>query len=704
MKLPDGICCFLLMGLYIDLAQNGLAGTLSRQSRRRGHRALRKAPSLNRRAHGQSEPLVAATPKQQLPLRAPEGSAVDLVVPLASSLGEESGYNVLPGRKGRCAFGGIVMYDGAVWSPEPCVTCLCSGGTAVCDEATCPPRRCPRPVTPAGECCPLCPDAGGSPELPGDALTQRQEVLQRKEQEAGEEDLRRQGREKVPKRKGKGRRPRPQSRLEERPPGARGERATQMSAGPKSQRRCRRGSGRRRRNTSRDRGDKEEDDDHDDHDDHEDHEDQDHYYDHDHNDDDDHDDDHDHNDDHDDDDDHYEVPYSPVSEPDTEAPPVPRACTIWEHEMSCTNANLTQVPIISDPDLRSLELIGNSIRRIPDGAFLGTPNLETLDLRRNAITASGISPNVFKPLKKLTCLYLDGNGLVRLPPALPSGLLELKVNENALRSLDEDSLAGLKHLVTLELEGNELSESNVSPWAFGPLQRLSYLRLGRNRFRIIPQGLPTSIEELYLESNQIEEIKETSFNHTRNINVIVLSHNKIEENRIDPLAWIHHKNLESVDLSYNKLYHVPSYLPKSLLHLVLVGNQIERIPGYVFGHMKPGLEYLYLSFNRLRDDGVHPVSFFGAYHSLREVFLDHNELQAVPFGISRMTSLHLLRLNNNKIRNVLPQRVCRAKGRDSPLEQLHLENNYIRLRDLPLHLFSCLRSYASIVLRPQKAK
>lgn len=52
----------------------------------------------------------------------------------------------------------------------------------------------------------------------------------------------------------------------------------------------------------------------------------------------------------------------------------------------------------------------------------------------------------------------------------------------------------LKNLVTLELEGNKLSEANVSPLAFYPLKSLSYLRLGRNKFRIIPQGLPATLE------------------------------------------------------------------------------------------------------------------------------------------------------------------------------------------------------------------
>lgn len=113
---------------------------------------------------------------------------------------------------------------------------------------------------------------------------------------------------------------------------------------------------------------------------------------------------------------------------------------------------------------------------------------------------------------------------------------------------------------------------------------------------------------------------------------------------------VYKRNLESIDLSYNNFYLVPSFLPKSLVHLVLVGNQIERIPGYVFAHMEPGLEYLYLSYNKLDGDGVEPESFFGTLNTMTELCLDHNHLMAIPMGINEMTALHFLRLNNNKIR------------------------------------------------------
>uniref|UniRef100_A0A6I8MZZ3 Extracellular matrix protein 2 n=1 Tax=Ornithorhynchus anatinus TaxID=9258 RepID=A0A6I8MZZ3_ORNAN len=421
-----GLLYFLLLNsLCFDLAQNERNETSARQRRRLHIRRFRKGSSSNHRSNRQSRIEHAARTIQapRLPLVNVDDSIVEIYDSLVDLRGEESSYNVLPGKKGHCSVNGMIMYNKAVWSPKPCLICLCSNGNVVCDETICHPQTCPRTRIPDGECCPVCSDIE------------------------------------------------------------------------------------------------------------------------------------------------------------------------------------------------------------------------------------------------------------------------------------------LKNLVTLEMEGNQLSEANVSPLAFKSLKSLTYLRLGRNKFRTIPQGLPASIEELYLENNQIEEITELCFNHTRNINVIVLRNNKIDESRIAPLAWINQENLESIDLSYNKLYHVPSYLPKSLLHLVLIGNQIERIPGYVFGHMEPGLEYLYLSFNRLNNDGVDPVSFFGAYHSLREFFLDHNDLKTIPFGIPEMKALHFLRLNDNKIRSVPPERICNSEDDgDSSLEHLHLENNYINTREISPYAFSCIRSYSSIVLKPQKIK
>ncbi|XP_066224466.1 extracellular matrix protein 2 isoform X1 [Saccopteryx leptura] len=698
-----GLFCFLLLIIsQIDFGQND--ETPRKQRRKMHHRRLKKSSSPNHRADRQlrAQPTTVATPAATLPRVNAEHSTEEKFESFLSVLGVESSYNVLPGKEGRCFVNGMTMYNKAVWSPEPCTTCLCSNGRVLCDETVCYPQKCPQTVIPEGECCPVCSDTvatylllGGKAlndrtEFSGDSSEQREptnllhkqkppaqveidEALRKEELQSEEAE------EEIPEnddRKQKNNTPGPgdEGRLHKEEQSREGAKQRPGEEGRQPH---------QHGNPTREEEEEEEEEENDE-------EEEENYK------------------------DEYEItrgdvfrmpPRLPVPAPPRGTPPLPSRCSLSYRTISCNSADLTQVPPLTAPEITSLELVGNSITSIPDEAFNGLPNLERLDLSKNNITSSGIGPKAFKLLKKLMYLNMDGNNLVEIPSGLPPTLQELKINENNLRTIDEESLSDLNQLLTLELEGNNLSETNVNPIAFKPLKSLSYLRLGRNKYRLIPQGLPASIEELYLENNQIEEITEICFNHTRNINVIVLCYNKIEENRIAPLAWINQENLESIDLSYNKLYQVPSYLPKSLLHLVLLGNRIERIPGYVFGHMKPGLEYLYLSFNKLSDDGVDRVSFYGAYHSLRELFLDHNDLQSIPPGVQEMKALHFLRLNNNKIRNVLAEQICSTDEEDeSALEHLHLEHNYIKTREISSYAFSCIRSYSSIVLKPQNTK
>lgn len=64
------------------------------------------------------------------------------------------------GKKGQCTANGMIMFDKAVWSPKPCVTCLCSKGEVICDTTMCHPLKCPQTIIPAGECCPVCSETG----------------------------------------------------------------------------------------------------------------------------------------------------------------------------------------------------------------------------------------------------------------------------------------------------------------------------------------------------------------------------------------------------------------------------------------------------------------------------------------------------------------------------------------------------------------
>ncbi|XP_033269503.1 extracellular matrix protein 2 isoform X4 [Orcinus orca] len=585
MKFSSWYCFLLLLVIQTDFGQN--EETSRKERRKMYYRRQRKSSSPIHRSSRQLgiQQMRIVTPAATLPMVNLDYSTEEKFESFLRFPGVEASYNVLPGKKGHCLANGMIMYNKAVWSPEPCTTCLCSNGRVLCDETKCHPQMCPQTVTPEGECCPVCSDTVASylllssialndrTEFSGDSSEQREptsllhkqqpspwvemhqalrkEELQFEEEEEIKQDEDREQKEKIPRPGDWGRPPNERQSREggEQRPGEKGRQAHQH------------------RNPARENENEDEDEDEDE----------------------------------DDDDavrgDMFRMPSQlPIPATPRGIPPLPSRCSLSYKTISCISADLTQIPPLTAPEITSLELIGNSITSIPDEAFNGLPNLERLDLSRNNITSSGIGPKAFKLLKKLMRLNMDGNNLVAIPSELPSTLEELKINENNLQVIDEESLSDLNQLATLELEGNSLSETNVNSLAFKPLKSLSYLRLGRNKFRIIPQGLPASIEELYLENNQIEEITEISFNHTRKINVIVLRYNKIEENRIASLAWINQEN-------------------------------------------------------------------------------------------------------------ILPEQICNSEeDGDSTLEHLHLENNYIKTREISPYAFSCIRSYSSVVLKPQNIK
>ncbi|XP_047438984.1 extracellular matrix protein 2 [Mugil cephalus] len=715
---------------------------------------------------GTSRPLkIRLVPEPSIPVKPAENQGSALFLKSYKNLQEQhSTYNIIPGKQGQCVYQGLTMFDQAVWSPKPCVTCLCTRGQVVCDEISCPKIHCLFPFIPAGECCPVCMESDSDfdrlhisgdspvPSEPIEAVTpltqeEIQRILWREEEEHREqeerlrkkdearrkrrrqrkkqeekqrkivEERRRQEEEALRlqlekeeeewKRRIEKRRQEEERRIQEEE-----DRRQKEAAEREARERERKLEEERRRQEEMLRekllalADEEEE--------------------------------------AEEEEvwlrgDVFQMPPKEPEEHDILPAPIPRPPSVAEDELkevatddveedneerdvsaanrgglppgcdisdvivTCDNAKLTHFPPLSIPELKSLSLEGNNISSIPAAAFNGIPNLEWINLKKNRLTSAGIDDKAFRGLKMLQRLYLDGNLLDAVPSDLPPTLQELKINENKLRGINKNDFQDLNSLVILELEGNLLSEGNIDPLAFNPLIQLSYLRLGRNHFRTVPQGLPRSLLELYLENNLIEEISETVFNQTNNLNVVNLRHNKLDETRIAPMAWINHRNLESIDLSHNDLYLVPSYLPKSLVHLVLVGNNIERIPGWVFAHMDPGIEYLYLSYNKLDGEGVEPESFFGSYHSMVELCLDHNQLISVPSGINEMTNLHFLRLNNNRIRSIPDEGICDPNhSGDSTLVALRLENNYIDPKKVSPTAFSCVRSSSSVVLKPQK--
>ncbi|XP_036388810.1 extracellular matrix protein 2-like isoform X2 [Megalops cyprinoides] len=398
------------------------------------------------------------------------------------------------------------------------------------------------------------------------------------------------------------------------------------------------------------------------------------------------------------------LPTAPPAEGRGLTESLPIGCMLSESLIACRKAGLTYLPVITDPKIKVLSLSKNKIRHIPLNSLAGLPNLEWLDLSKNKLSDSSLTQDVFKNLGNLKRLNLDGNYLTKIPP-LPPSLEELSINDNKISTLRPHSFKGLSRLLRLELEDNRLQEEGISSLAFRPLRKLLFLKLDDNKLRTIPIGLPLSLQELHLSENKLEAVQEGVLNQTTKLKQLDLSHNRIRDDHIVPRALMQLQKLEVLDLSHNKLVRVPPLLPPTLRQLSLHWNQIDRVVGNVFGHLRPGLQVLRLSHNHLRDDGVTAFSFLGLYRSLVTLHLDHNQLQSIPPSLPRFKVLQLLRLDHNLIRYIPQNAFCNVRvNKDSPLVSLHLEDNIINHHLIPATAFSCVRSPAGILLEPQSSK
>ncbi|KAF7655827.1 hypothetical protein LDENG_00050370 [Lucifuga dentata] len=362
---------------------------------------------------------------------------------------------------------------------------------------------------------------------------------------------------------------------------------------------------------------------------------------------------------------------------------------------------MTHLPVIHNLEVTKLDVAENNIRSISPQAFSGLPNLDTLDLSKNKLDDGSFSERLLSNLTFLKKLNLDDNQLTRIPE-LPPSLENLKINKNKLSTLTHHSFTGLMNLLNLELEENGLNEGSVSPLAFKPLERILELQLAKNLFRSIPQGLPSSLQELEISRNLIEEVTEEALRGCVHLRVLDLSHNLLHEQFMAPHAWTHLISLETLDLSHNQLTSVPMNLPRSLRKLTLQYNDISHIPAFTFRHMRPGLQSLHLSHNALGNEGLERISFVGTYRSLLELLLDNNRLGDVPRAIRQFKNLQVLRLDNNQIRMVRRWGVCHPRNSGSSLVSVHLENNLLEVEKIPLKAFSCLTDAQGLILQPQQ--
>jgi len=279
--------------------------------------------------------------------------------------------------------------------------------------------------------------------------------------------------------------------------------------------------------------------------------------------------------------------------------------------------------------LTDMFLNENRLEQLQPDIFLGLDNLKILLLRNNII--STIHNSSFKHLKSLRLLSLYDNKISCIQKGSFETLTSLKtlnlmsnplvcncqikwlkdwllVNNlgtgnlkcNSPVSLNGKSLTVLPASVFEDCKENKESEcdtqfssdnsvilkSSVSSCPNNCTCRNNIVRCSRAGLQTIPDGIPTSTVELYLDSNELTTIPEY-INKLKNLLKLDLSFNKIRV--IPPKTFDMLIKLDTLILSFNNIQciKINSFAGLVKLRMLsLYGNKISHIPDGAFSDLK----------------------------------------------------------------------------------------------------------------------
>ncbi|XP_061469841.1 podocan-like protein 1 isoform X2 [Rhineura floridana] len=276
--------------------------------------------------------------------------------------------------------------------------------------------------------------------------------------------------------------------------------------------------------------------------------------------------------------------------------------------LDLSNNNLSQVPAGLPPNIAILHLGRNHLSALPPERLSRVRSLQYLLLQSNALTASGVHPEAFSRLRSLHTLHMYNNRLESIPPGLPRRVRSLMLLHNQIACIGLEDFAATYALVELNLSYNRLYSAHIHRLAFRKLRRLETLDISANQLTYLPAGLPSSLQVLHLQKNQLNSLSPEPLVNLTMLKELHLAHNRLRISSISPGTWQELHGLKLLDLSYNELSYIPPDLPESLEYLYLQHNRIAVIVAEAF-LTTPNIHVITLRSNHLLAANVSEAAF-----------------------------------------------------------------------------------------------
>lgn len=240
--------------------------------------------------------------------------------------------------------------------------------------------------------------------------------------------------------------------------------------------------------------------------------------------------------------------------------------------MYCDSRKLKFVPIVPT-GIKYLYLQNNLIEEIKAGVFDNvTDTLRWLVLDNNQITNAKVSKGTIDKLTALEKLFFSQNELIEpiIPPS--KSLDELKMMQNKLSKFPSGLLTDKENLTSINLQQNQLTSDAIAGAFKGPKKLLS-LDVSHNKLKKLPAGVPSSLEILYADYNDIDSVGAGYLNKLPSLQYLRISHNKLVDSGL-PAGVFNTSSLVELDLSFNKLQSIPE-INEQLEQLYLQANEIN---------------------------------------------------------------------------------------------------------------------------------
>ncbi|XP_062826545.1 slit homolog 3 protein isoform X3 [Anolis carolinensis] len=122
-----------------------------------------------------------------------------------------------------------------------------------------------------------------------------------------------------------------------------------------------------------------------------------------------------------------------------------------------------------------------------------------------------------------------GKGLTEIPANLPESIVEIRLEQNSIKSIPPGAFSQYKKLKRIDISKNQISD--IASDAFHGLKSLTSLVLYGNKITEIPKGLfdgLVSLQLLLLNANKINCLRVNTFQDLHNLNLLSLYDNKLQ--------------------------------------------------------------------------------------------------------------------------------------------------------------------------------